>query len=625
MAKHTKAAGLVEHAKGKWIGGAKKGIAQAQAQLEKAGSDEQRQTAEAELAKWRLNLQQGLQALQEREQALEEAERDRPAAKKALLDAQSALAKTRENALQSVKALGLSDALQSDALDARLAKYLILRDATPASLALYAQTSPENQAFLESMLKDPALLVQMLVADGAKGGNYARAIAIYQQILQASPKAREGNLQRLALAISLEHAEPISQRNPVAAKDAPATVDPVKRYLQFEKAFLAGELDLAFPRLTTWDYRMVVDGNEPDETLVWGREMLRNYRPDHITTDDYRWRYVALVRTDIPYGSQDNQYDKDELQFYQNILMNGGICGRRAFIGRFILRAFGIPTTARPQPGHAALVHWTPEGWVICLGAGWGSGWTKTPYDRDRAFLATTQARALGSAYLPVKRAHWIADFLGEKQVWGFGSRHEPGFWNGLALYTQQALIEAADAKELQPVGQDIAEASDSKEKIKISQVEITADDRKIRTMDQVIHLPATATSKPNKSTRAILFMDSALGGKQLHYSRSAGSAEFEYDFQCQQPGKYALVAKVVTPSWQQNLLVTANESKQPVKIPLPHTVGSWQLTEPVAIDLQQGRNVLRFTRSSDGNPKGFSVKEFMLIPWENHRKVLEE
>ena len=77
---------------------------------------------------------------------------------------------------------------------------------------------------------------------------------------------------------------------------------------------------------------------------------------------------MAAVRTDIKYGSQDNKYDKDELQFFQNILMNGGVCGRRAFFGRFILRAFGIPTTARPQPGHAALAHWTPDGWVICLG-----------------------------------------------------------------------------------------------------------------------------------------------------------------------------------------------------------------------------------------------------------------
>ena len=38
---------------------------------------------------------------------------------------------------------------------------------------------------------------------------------------------------------------------------------------------------------------MVVNGDEPDEILAWGREMLRNYRPDHIYNPDYGWRYVG--------------------------------------------------------------------------------------------------------------------------------------------------------------------------------------------------------------------------------------------------------------------------------------------------------------------------------------------
>lgn len=115
----------------------------------------------------------------------------------------------------------------------------------------------------------------------------------------------------------------------------------------------------------------------------WGREMLRNYRPDHIYNSNYGWRYVSLVSSCVKYGSQDVKYDRPELQNYQNILMNGGVCGRRAFIGRFILRSFGIPTTARPSRGHVALAHWTPEGWVVNLGGGWGSGWTKTRCNKD--------------------------------------------------------------------------------------------------------------------------------------------------------------------------------------------------------------------------------------------------
>ena len=78
----------------------------------------------------------------------------------------------------------------------------------------------------------------------------------------------------------------------------------------------------------------------------------------------------AAVRTEVPYGSQNVKNDLPSLQNYQNIIMNGGVCGRRAFFGRFILRCFGIPTWGVTQKAHAALSHWTPKGWVVNLGAG---------------------------------------------------------------------------------------------------------------------------------------------------------------------------------------------------------------------------------------------------------------
>ena len=191
---------------------------------------------------------------------------------------------------------------------------------------------------------------------------------IYDQIQSASSESKGGPLQRLAVAVALEHAQPHKQRNATGATEAAETVDPVARYLHFEAAYLANELDPTFGGLSAWDYRMVVDGEEPDQVLSWGREMLRSYRPDHVYTKDHRWRYIAAVRTDIRYGSQDNKHDRSDLQFFQNILMNGGVCGRRAFFGRFILRAFGVPTTARPQRGHAALAHHTTQGGGVCRG-----------------------------------------------------------------------------------------------------------------------------------------------------------------------------------------------------------------------------------------------------------------
>lgn len=254
-------------------------------------------------------------------------------------------------------------------LDDRLALFVVLHDATPKRLAQFAATSTSdevsNQELVEQLFANVDLMKQMVLADGAKGGNYGDAMRIYNDIkrernTEQCPATMEGFdlddskrqapvLERLAIAISLEHAVKLRQDNPVApSSPMDEFVDPVQRYLNYELAFLQGELDPNFCELSIWNLRMVVDGDEPDETAAWGRNMLRTFRPDHVLSNDLDWRYVSLVRSEVRYGSQHVKRDRKELQRYQNILMNGGVCGRRAFIGRFILRAFGIPTAGKP-------------------------------------------------------------------------------------------------------------------------------------------------------------------------------------------------------------------------------------------------------------------------------------
>ena len=539
--------------------------------------------------------------------------KDKDAAAKAYRAAKEALALAATNAQAPAKAMltGLEAFLASDKLDAQLVKYVVLAEATPHGLAEFAQQGKEEDALIIKLFADADLMKQMLVADGAKGGKYGQAMKIYTDIQKASAKAGSGNLQRLALAISLEHAVPIAQSNPQAQTDAPATVDPVKRYLHYEKAFLDGELDPGFKDLTVWEYRNAVNGNEPDSILAWGREMLRNYRPDHISTSDYRWRYVRAVSTEVKYGSGDTKNDLPTLQGNQNIIMNGGVCGRRAFFGRFILRSFGIPTLARPQTGHASLVHWTPNGWVINLGAGWG--WGRIENDSDIDFLAMTQARKVGAAYLQVQRAQWVGAALGEKRAFGFHAA-ATGFWNGVALYRQRAIVEKSKAAALAAVGQNVGKANESKEKEVVKAGTITDADKKIVVgKDGVITIPATACSKPTNSTGKIRFMESYLGGMQLHYNRLGGAAVFEYTFDAPAAGKYALSARVVTTSANQQLLVAANDAKEPTDIAVPFTVGMWDKTQPVEVPLAKGRNVLRFSRNDP--VKGLTIKDFTLAP----------
>jgi formylglycine-generating enzyme required for sulfatase activity len=426
------------------------------------------------------------------------------------------------------KAAELSKFLSSDSLDDKFAKFVVMHEATPEGLAKFAQQGKQQKALVEKLLGDADLMTQMLVADGANAKRqgrgygapeYGPAMQIYTDIQKGSMKATSGVLHRLALAISLEHAVPITQTNPVDQPNASPTVDPVKRYFHYEKAFENGELDPAFERLSTWELRMVVNGDEPDETLAWGRKMLRNYRPDHIYNDNYGWRYVSLVGSDVKYGSGDVKYDRPELQKYQNILMNGGVCGRRAFIGRFILRAFGIPTTARPSRGHAALAHWTPAGWVVNLGGGWGAGWTSTRYRSDLDFLASTQARTKKKEYLQVKRAQWAGDVSGEKRTYG---EHEenPEFWNDLALKTQRAIIENGTAVTLDALGEDLGESNEPTVAEKVIASPVSPEDRKINYSSNLISIPAAAYSKPSGNTRDVLAMKSFGGGLQVFLPR---------------------------------------------------------------------------------------------------------
>jgi len=594
---------LVGHAKNKWIGGADKGIAEAQAKGKAAQTDAERAAAQADLEKWQRNRAAGVAALKERQAALDAALAQEDALTARRDAAQAGLDAALAQVDAALQGLGLDAFLGQAKLDAALTEYLVLQEGTPRRLALFAAQGPAQKALIDSLLADADLRWQMAIADGPNGGLYGEAMTIYTDIRKASAKAASGPLQRLALAVALEHA------------NASKMFDPVARYLQFERAYLANELDPAFKDLTVWDYRFVVDGNETDDTLVWGREMLRSYRPDHITMDDYKWRYVATVRTDVRYGSQYNKYDKPELQSYQNILMNGGVCGRRAFFGRFILRAFGIPTTARPQRGHAALVHWTPDGWVVNLGAGWGSGWTKTRYDRDLDFLATTQARALGEeAFASVKRAQWIGALMGETPVYGLHGNGRPGFWYGVSLYRQRAMIAAAEVQTLAAVGEELGEANESDVQYAFVSPEVPESERRIRVNAQgVITIPAAATSHPTRSTGKILFMPSNLGGMQLHYSRTGKPENFAYEVDVPKAGAYTLTARVACPSWGQVLVVTPSD-QQPVEIALPLTVGLWGQTEPVTLTLAQGPTTLTFSRTGD-NIRGLSIKDFTLTP----------
>jgi len=596
---------LVGHAKGKWIGGAEKGIAQAQADLKKATTNAEREAARKSLAHWEANKKDGLEALEQRQAALDEALKNEAKFKRENEAAQAALTKAREAETEASKRLlgALDCILASDAMDATLAKGAVLAHATPRGLAEFAQGGAGKAAIVDQLLAESGLMQEMLAAGGAAYGEWGNAMAIFLDILRASPRAGEGHFLRLAIGTSVAHARPIRQSKPKEPADAPTVnIDPVKRYLHYEKAWLNGELDPVFDTFSAWEYRHVVNCDSPNEILQWGRDMLRNYRPDHIYNPDYGWRYVSSVRTEVPYGSQNVKYDEPTLHQYQNIIRNGGVCGRRAFYGRFILRAFGIPTWGVTQRAHAAVSHWSPKGWVVVLGAGYGSSW----WDRDdvplsgNQFLLETQARAHTSDFPRVLRAQWISRILGEP-AYNDRRRVEGGFWSRAALYQQRIL--AATAATLGPLGQELGEANERNQQM--NSAKVSDDDREITVENGIMTIPAVANSKTSGRSAA---MKSFGEGMQLHM---LGGFKTQYEVSAPSAGKYQLVARVATVQTGQKFIISANDGSQPVEIDVPYTLGMWEYTQPVEVNLTEGANTIHLELKPGS--RGVTVKDLLL------------
>ena len=139
-------------------------------------------------------------------------------------------------------------------------------------------------------------------------------------------------LKRMALGTALEHAVPIVGR-------WNGQIDAVARYLAFEQAYKAGELDPAFEVLTTFEQRRVTAAQAPDADLAWMRETMSNYRPDHVVWGDYHWRYSESVHTEVSYG---DPTWPDGHPSYRDIAAAGGVCGPRAWFGRFCILDLGL-------------------------------------------------------------------------------------------------------------------------------------------------------------------------------------------------------------------------------------------------------------------------------------------
>ena len=515
----------------------------------------------------------------------------------------------QEGALAAASAIlpDVDEFLGSGKLHAKLVKVALLSHATPRGLAVFAQGGPKREALIARLLADEALMTQIMEMGGAYEGKYGQAMEIYTAIQEASEHARDGFLQRLALGSALEHPD-----GNVREEGKTAAELMVAMYLNYEQAYFEKKLDPAFDSYADFEYRFIF----PHRTVAdvtWMREMMRNYRPDHIVMDDYKWRYVRIVKTDIPYTSNVKRPVRPDLGLtsMQDYFLEGGICGPRAFVGKLSTAAFGIPTRGARQTGHAAMSHWTPDGWTVCLGAWWSMNRWRGRCGLD--FLLETKARKVPEEYRKVLRTQWLGAAFEEEPVHGMNYGVGGGFWNALAFYKKLLIVEKAEIAEVALTGAELAESNEEATAEAITQIEMSESDKTIVIgEDGVITIPVAACSTP-ESTEKIRFMKSLDGGIQVHYNLAGKRPELlRYTVQAPAAGKYELTAKVVTVAINGGFLLRLNRRTM-VDLEVPLTLGRWERTKPVTIDLKEGRNSLQFTLKTPN--KGLTIREFTLIP----------
>jgi hypothetical protein len=540
-----------------------------------------------------------------------------PAERKALDELRE---KTQSEVIDAAGALmaDLAPVLSSKALDPKLMRIAILKHGTPRGLAEFAQQGATQEKLLDTLFADEALMRQVLEAEGANGGEYGEMMEVYTAILEKSERARErGSIfQRLALGTAIQmpwlKGKPDTGIHGIVHPDSDG-IEQVARYLHYEKAYLEGELDPAFKDMNTWECRFITNSEYSNEDLSWTRRMMRAYRPDQITTSDYKWRYVRLIKDDVPYCS--TTQDPSLGTRPQMEVALGGVCGRRAFLGRLTTRAFGIPTRRSTQTGHAALNHWTPDGWVICLGAWWSVAYCGPQGGLD--FLLDSQAREFEDEYQLVRRAQWLGDALGEEDVsiahgqYGKGG----GFWDGLAFVKKQMIVKQAEVKALELVGgMKLGESDDLIGDEEGKEIEIPDASKEIKVAaDGAITLPAVACYSPRKSSDRILFLKSWDEGYQLHYSRLGQRPElFKYRIEVPAAGEYELTALAATVSPNLEVLIRINRD-DPAPFPMPYTKGFWETSKPMRVKLSQGSNMISVTARTPN--RGVSIKSWQLKP----------
>lgn len=462
-------------------------------------------------------------------------------------------------------------------------------------------------------------------AGGPRAGNYGGYLEILQK-LDSSSAAKEPVLERLAHAVALEFAD-----GDYIYFDTTKKMDPIGRYLHYEQAYLMGDLDPNFSSLEIWELRLAISSSSPDWELQWGRECLQSYRPDLALTDDVQWRYCRLVRTDVGYM---NPTWTSSPHTMDQILSGGGECGPRAWFGRFICQAFGIPIWGVRQVGHAAMSRWTEKGWMTCFSAGWPYAWWEDEcgFRCGLDFYLETLARtglASPAKYLQqVMRLEWLAKYQKESNnTITRECTYDPAApWYALSLAQRHLLAKAVEPNSRRK--RFYCRSKRIVSKITRVQAYLSNPSRAFVMVNGEICIPADSTS--TAPSEKLLIMPSFLGGSQVYLGLD-GVVEYELEkhWLPVESRDYRLIVKVVTAHRKESaLLITVSSDADTLikdsrldksqgsvyRLPLPYSKGLWECTETINICLCPNAKTISLQREWN-EMYGIAIKEIRLVP----------
>ncbi len=503
---------------------------------------------------------------------------------------------------------------------------------------ILAEKACQKHYFLQiqRLIQNPILVSQFLDGGEPTNGNYSKAVDIYYSIMVVSDQAKAGveshNIfHRLAVATALEFAKAIR------VFDTKDEIDPIARYLHYEKAYIDGELDPCFHSLTVWDLRMVVNNDASDEEIDWCRRMLRNYRPDHILDRNYHWRYCMIVKTEVRYKIPDWKHFP---KTYKQLISGGGKCGPRAWFGRYACKSFGIPTWGVRQPGHAAMSHWMPpnmnnNGWLICLG---GPNWSKSYWENRSGthFNWEVVARRSPLKFECIKWMSCFARFANETCIENEKSAGLKDLWTQLKWLKMRQIARNVDVDTTVQFTEK--STPEDHEHVVLTLIERMKNShlmekRSIKYFNNGdIYFPASFTQDITQGNVLVTKSFHKDGGDQVHIQQDGTLRYNIFVPQGKENGgktflsKYKLTCRVVTVHSETVplLLVMTDESgilatsttRKMYEICVPYSAGEWTSTDPIEVSLLEGKNhELCFSRGETNNAGalGLTIKDFTL------------